>query len=42
MEKEFAEIVNGIGDEGCNAQVVGAGSGFIYCEGFEIYASEVE
>lgn len=42
MEEELAEVVDGVGNKGCDAKIVGARSGFIDCEGFEIYASKVE
>ena len=42
MEEEFAEVVDGVGDEGGDAEVVGAGLGVGGGEGGDVDAGEVE
>lgn len=42
VEEELAEVVDGVGDEGCDAEVVGAALGFFRGEGGEVDAGEVE
>ena len=42
MEEEFTEVVDGVGDEGGNAEVVGAGLGVGGGEGGDVDAGEVE
>lgn len=42
VEQELAEIVDGIGDEGGDAEIVGARLGVFEGERFEVDAGEVE
>ena len=42
MEQELAEVVDGVGDEGCDAEVVGARLSVSGCESGEINACEVK
>ena len=42
VQQEFAEVVDRVGDEGGDAEVVGARARFRAREGFEIDAGEVE
>jgi hypothetical protein len=42
VEEEFAEVVDGVGDEGGDAEVVGAGLAVAEFEGADVDAGEVE
>ena len=42
MEEELAEVVDAVGDESRDAEVVGAGLGVLFGEGGEVDAGEVE
>lgn len=42
MQQELAEVVDRVGDEGGNAEVVGAGDTFALRELFEVDAGQVE
>lgn len=42
VEEELAEVVDGVGDEGCDGEIVGARARFVGGEGFRVDAGEVE
>lgn len=42
VEEELAEVVDGVGDEGCDAEVVGAVLAVFEGEGFDVDTGEVE